>query len=113
MYNAANGFNCDRWESRDAAAAKPAGERTLEFSGSPWLRIEVSMKILSSVVFMLVIAAGASAQWMDHKWIGIPRTPDGKADLKARAPRAGDGKPDLAGLWRIDSGKYLTNLNWD
>jgi hypothetical protein len=39
------------------------------------------------------------AQWPKHLTDG-PRTEDGKLDLKAPAPKAPDGHPDLSGLWR-------------
>src|SRR5579859_8098553 len=41
----------------------------------------------------------ASAQWINVKIPGTPRTKDGKADLSAPAPRTADGKPDLTGIW--------------
>ena len=50
----------------------------------------------------LVLFAGtipAGAQWLDRKTPGIPRTPDGKANLTAPAPRGANGKPDLTGVW--------------
>src|SRR4030095_9880715 len=56
---------------------------------------------IASVLMMTVlIAANAEAQWLNHPTLGIPRTPDGKPDLRAPAPRA-NGRPDLAGLWRL------------
>lgn len=39
------------------------------------------------------------AQWPKHRTDG-PRTESGELDLKAPAPRAPDGHPDLSGLWR-------------
>ncbi len=48
---------------------------------------------------LLLLAAGAQAQWLDFKTPGIPRTKDGKPNLTAPAPRAPDGKPDLSGVW--------------
>lgn len=45
------------------------------------------------------LAMPLSGQWIDHKTPGIPRTPDGKANLSAPAPKMPDGKPDLSGIW--------------
>jgi len=42
-----------------------------------------------------------SAQWLNYPTAGIPRTPDGKANLSALAPKTADGKPDLSGIWEI------------
>ena len=39
------------------------------------------------------------AQWPQHRTEG-PRTETGELDLKAPAPKAPDGHPDLSGLWR-------------
>ncbi len=40
------------------------------------------------------------AQWPSYpNTPNIPKTADGKVDLKAPAPRTADGKPDLSGVW--------------
>jgi hypothetical protein len=57
-----------------------------------------SRALLILVAFVMG-SLGASAQWLTHPTPGIPRTKDGKPNLKAPAPRAADGKPDLSGLW--------------
>src|SRR5688572_22419322 len=57
-----------------------------------------------SIAAVLAVTASLSAQWLQHPTAGIPRTADGKADLSAPAPRAGNGKPVLAGLWRPSPG---------
>ena len=41
----------------------------------------------------------AHAQWLNYPAPGTPRTPDGRADLAAKAPRSPDGTPDLSGVW--------------
>lgn len=49
-----------------------------------------------------VLLAGANllfAQWPEHRTEG-PRTTAGELDLKAPAPKAADGHPDLSGLWQ-------------
>ena len=60
---------------------------------------------------LVLIAALLVAQWR-YPTAGIPRTPDGKANLSAPAPRTADGKPDITGLWRPGNG-YVTNIAKD
>src|SRR5690348_1813271 len=48
------------------------------------------------------VAIPVSAQWFDLPHQGVPRLPDGKANLAAPVPKSGDGKPDLAGIWLGD-----------
>ena len=45
----------------------------------------------------------AHAQWLNYPDPRIPRTTDGKPALTAPAPRAFDGKPDLSGVWHVQS----------
>ena len=51
---------------------------------------------------MLCASMPADAQWLKTKTPGIPRTKDGKPNLKAPTPKASNGKPDLSGIWRAD-----------
>ena len=59
---------------------------------------------------LCVCSSPATAQWLKTPTPGIPRTPDGKPNLTALAPKAHDGRPDLSGLWRVDAGGYGLNL---
>jgi hypothetical protein len=54
-----------------------------------------------------------SAQWLDLRTPGIPRTADGKPNLTAPAPRSADGKPDLSGLWQPEVNPYRFDLIQD
>src|SRR4051812_28444944 len=58
------------------------------------------------------VASTADAQWARLKTPGLPRTQDGKPDLKATAPRV-SGKPDLSGLWRFTDSPYANNITVD
>ena len=57
-------------------------------------------------ILVFCAALGASAQWIDFRTPGVPRTASGKADLSAPVPQAGDGKPDLSGIWSTDPGYF-------
>jgi hypothetical protein len=54
----------------------------------------------------------ADAQWITLTTPNIPRTADGKPDMKAPAPQL-SGKSDLSGLWRFDSDPYTNNVTVD
>ena len=75
------------------------------------------MKILNSILSRAAIVAATlipvSAQWLHYPTPGIPRTPDGKPNLSAPAPKTSYGKPDLSGIWAAADGKYLQNLAAD
>ena len=59
-----------------------------------------SLSIISTALAALVAGeAVLLAQWPEHRTEG-PRTGTGELDLKAPAPKAPDGHPDLSGLWQ-------------
>jgi hypothetical protein len=57
------------------------------------------MRLFLAALILTMGTIPAGAQWLDRPTPGIPRTPDGKPNLTAPAPRGLDGKPDLAGVW--------------
>jgi hypothetical protein len=54
------------------------------------------------IVLAGILVTCAQAQWLHYPTPGTPRTPDGKANLSAPAPRASNGKPDLSGVWQVE-----------
>ena len=66
-------------------------------------------------VSLLLTAFGTTvaAQWLNYPTPGIPRTADGRLNLAAPVPKAGDGKPDLSGVWTINARPYSGNIGND
>src|ERR1700684_3596816 len=54
-------------------------------------------------VLCALLSISAPAQWLNFPTPGTPRTPDGKPNLAAPAPRASNGKPDLSGTWHAET----------
>jgi hypothetical protein len=50
-------------------------------------------------VLFPLFSIAAQAQWLNFREPGMPRTKDGKVDLRAAAPTDPSGKPELSGVW--------------
>ena len=74
-------------------------------------RIQVAL--VPTALMLCLTCAPLSAQWLDYRTAGIPRTPEGKADLSAPAPKKANGQPDLSGIWLVPGLKYLINIAAD
>ena len=72
-----------------------------------------SLRVLAAATSLFSVSA--FAQWSDLKTPGIPRLPNGKANLAAPAPRMADGKPVLTGVWetRGYTGDRQYGLDYD
>ena len=66
---------------------------------------------IASALWLLPVSL--SAQWLDWRTPGIPRTADGQPNLTAPAPKMPDGKPDLSGMWQPEANPYRLNLIQD
>jgi hypothetical protein len=68
--------------------------------------------LVVAAAVLLCACPRADAQWLKLTTPSIPRTADGKPNMKAPAPRIA-GKPDLSGLWRYESDPYTNNVTVD
>ena len=68
---------------------------------------------IMTAALVCALSAPVGAQWINQKTPGIPRLPGGKPNLKAPAPKAANGKPDLSGMWQMDSLGYGFNILGD
>src|SRR5215510_11897717 len=70
--------------------------------------------LLTAVVLSGALPVVTSAQWESYPFKNVPRTPDGKVDLKSPPRRTPDGKIDLSGFWLpTNPVKHLLNLAAD
>jgi hypothetical protein len=68
------------------------------------------MRKIAIAAALWLLPASLSAQWLDWRTPGIPRSADGQPNLTAPAPRTPAGKPDLSGMWQPDANPYRFNL---
>src|SRR5689334_19775847 len=59
----------------------------------------IMMFCITAAMFSGLTTGPAAAQWLHYPAPGTPRLPDGQPNLKALAPRAANGTPDLSGIW--------------
>src|SRR5215467_15368396 len=76
-------------------------------------RANVQMKTAITIIVVGLLTVSLRAQWLDHPTAGIPRLPNGKANLAAPTPRKPSGQPDLSGIWQVPGLKYLINIAAD
>jgi len=77
-------------------------------------RLLTGVTVATLAVIVLSITDSADAQWPTYPWKNMPRTPDGKIDMKAPPRRTADGHVDLSGFWMpLNRVKHLLNLAAD
>ena len=73
--------------------------------------VRTSTAAVAALVFSV---STATAQWPSYPGKNVPRTADGKVDLKAPPRRTADGRIDLSGFWMpTNPVKHLLNLAAD
>jgi len=61
-----------------------------------------------SAAGLLGVSPPLVAQWLKYPTASVPRTRDGKPNLRAPTPRTREGKPDFSGMWLTGDGTPCT-----
>ena len=81
------------------------------------MRVSIPLKQFLSALLVLagviLFSVNCPAQWTKVPKGAIPRTPDGKPNLAAPAPKSSDGHPDLSGIWEPEANKYVRDIAAD
>jgi hypothetical protein len=81
------------------------------------MRKQVGLTGLIRIAFVMGIlvlfGSPVHAQWVKVPAGKVPRTPDGKPNLAAPAPRLTDGHPDLSGIWEHTGNSHVQNIAAD
>jgi hypothetical protein len=67
-------------------------------------------RVVLALVVAVVATAPLHAQWLRVPTPGIPRLPNGRADLNAPAPRTPGGRPALSGLWKPVPARLIVDV---
>ena len=67
-------------------------------------------RVLLVVALATITTVSVHAQWLKVPTPGIPRLPNGRADLGAPAPRDASGRPSLAGLWKPAPARLIADI---
>jgi hypothetical protein len=77
------------------------------------MRLRMNVFYLINISLFTSVSLPLGAQWIKVPPSSLPRTPGGKPNLSAPAPRSSDGKVDLSGVWEPNANKYLRDIAAD